>query len=135
MHPLCGPKLLWVTLFGQLTNLNQHLFENLRESLLVTKPVSISSRSSSHSSVHCTAPVLGATQFATFPIGFPQLPTSSPASILLPLTLLPHLLPQDSNLFPFCLIPMTRLPYMPSNLPHAFPTIPPSASNPPHLGG
>ena len=85
--------------------------------------------------VWCTAPVSGATRFATFPIGFPRLPTSSPASILLPLTLLPRLLPQDSNLFPFCLIPMTRLPYMPSHLPHAFPTIPPSASNPPHLRG
>ena len=58
----------------------------------------------------CTAPISGATQFTTFPIGFPRLPMSSLTGISLPPSWYPHSLPQDSNLFPYFPIPVPTFP-------------------------
>ena len=91
LHPLC-PDVFWcVVLF--LSSSDSSLFYFCHSFV-----------------IWCTAPILSATRFATFPIGFPWLPMSSLAGILSPLSWYPHLLPQDSNLFPYFPIPVPTFP-------------------------
>ena len=76
----------------------------------------------------CTAPISDTTWFTTFPIGFPHLPRLSPTSILSPLSWYPHLLPHDSNLFPYFPIPVLTFP-MPSQSSLCLPAILPTCKD------